>query len=52
MCLFFAFSATPQDNPAGYFNGSPINFAKQMQDTQNLLVIHGTMRLSVWVSFK
>ena len=39
-----SFAATPQSNPSGYFNGSPINFAKQMKDTQNLLVIHGACR--------
>lgn len=31
---------TPQNNPEGYHNGSPIHFAKQL--TGNLLVIHGT----------
>jgi len=31
---------TPETNPDGYKNGSPINFAKNLQG--NLLIIHGT----------
>ena len=31
---------TPQNNPDGYREGSPINFAKNLKG--NLLVIHGT----------
>lgn len=31
---------TPQNNPDGYFHGSPINFAEGLKG--NLLIIHGT----------
>lgn len=31
----------PADNAEGYRDGSPITYASQMKDTQNLLVIHG-----------
>ena len=31
---------TPQNNPEGYKNGSPINWAKGLEG--NLLLIHGT----------
>lgn len=34
------YMSTPQKNPEGYRNGSPINFAKHLKG--NLLVIHGT----------
>jgi len=36
------YMATPQTNADGYHDGSPINFAKQMKEDQNLFVIHGT----------
>eukprot|EP01035_Chromulina_nebulosa_P032066 gene32066-42789_t len=32
----------PSDNAEGYRLGSPITFAHQMQESQNLLLIHGT----------
>lgn len=32
----------PSDNVEGYHNGSPIWFAENLRDTQNLLIIHGT----------
>jgi dipeptidyl-peptidase-4 len=32
----------PQSNPEGYLNGSPITYAHQMKEEQNLLIIHGT----------
>jgi dipeptidyl-peptidase-4 len=32
----------PSDNAEGYRLGSPITFAHQMQDSQSLLLIHGT----------
>jgi dipeptidyl-peptidase-4 len=35
------YMATPAINPEGYRDGSPINYAKYMNDSQNLLVIHG-----------
>lgn len=31
---------TPQNNPKGYFEGSPINHAKNLKG--NLMLIHGT----------
>lgn len=34
------YMGTPQDNPEGYFSGSPINFAHQLEG--NLLLVHGT----------
>lgn len=34
------YMSTPEKNPEGYQNGSPINFAKNLQG--NLLIIHGT----------
>lgn len=34
------FMRTPQENPTGYDNNSPINFADQLQG--NLLIVHGT----------
>ena len=32
----------PQDNPAGYDDNSPINFADRLSDKTRLLIIHGT----------
>ena len=34
------YQSTPQLNPDGYKNGSPINFAKNLKG--NLMIIHGT----------
>jgi dipeptidyl-peptidase-4 len=34
------YMSTPQQNPDGFKNGSPINFAKNLEG--NLLIIHGT----------
>jgi dipeptidyl-peptidase-4 len=34
------FMSTPQDNPDGYFEGSPVNFAHRLEG--NLLLVHGT----------
>lgn len=33
---------TPQRNPEGYRDGSPITFVGQMLDSQHLLLVHGT----------
>jgi dipeptidyl-peptidase-4 len=32
----------PQDNPAGYDDNSPINFAERLSDKTRLIIIHGT----------
>ena len=32
----------PQDNPAGYDDNSPINFADRLSDRTQLLIMHGT----------
>ena len=32
----------PQDNPKGYDDNSPINFAERLSDRTNLLIMHGT----------
>ena len=32
----------PQDNPAGYDDNSPINFANKLSDRTSLLIMHGT----------
>ena len=32
----------PQDNPAGYDDNSPINFAERLSDRTQLLIMHGT----------
>ena len=32
----------PQDNPEGYDNNSPINFAHRLSNKTRLLIIHGT----------
>ena len=37
---------TPTDNPIGYIHGSPVQFVKNMLESQNLLLVHGTF---VWV---
>jgi hypothetical protein len=38
-----ALTGTPQANPQGYHDGSPIHYAKHMKDDQNLIVIHGNL---------
>lgn len=46
MCLYDTlyqerYMGVPTDNPDGYKFGSPITFAKNMKETQNLLLVHG-----------
>lgn len=36
------YNGLPQDNPAGYDNNSPINFADRLSNNTRLLIIHGT----------
>ncbi len=36
------YNSLPQDNPAGYDDNSPINFAEGLSDRTSLLIIHGT----------
>lgn len=36
------YNGLPQDNPAGYDDNSPINFADRLSDKTRLLIIHGT----------
>lgn len=36
------YNGLPQDNPAGYDNNSPINFADKLSYKTRLLIIHGT----------
>ncbi|MFI3332259.1 MAG: S9 family peptidase [Rikenellaceae bacterium] len=36
------YNGLPQDNPAGYDDNSPINFADALDDRTKLLIIHGT----------
>ncbi len=36
------YNGLPQDNPAGYDNNSPINFADRLSLNTRLLIIHGT----------
>lgn len=36
------YNGLPQDNPEGYDNNSPINFADGLTDNTKLLIIHGT----------
>lgn len=36
------YNGLPQDNPEGYDNNSPINFADRLSDKTSLLIIHGT----------
>ncbi len=36
------YNGLPQDNPEGYDNNSPINFAKNLSEKTKLLIIHGT----------
>ena len=36
------YNGLPQNNPAGYDNNSPINFADRLSDNTRLLIIHGT----------
>lgn len=36
------YNGLPQDNPSGYDDNSPINFAEGLSDRTNLLIIHGT----------
>jgi dipeptidyl-peptidase-4 len=35
------FLGTPQDNPEGYDNGSPVTYADRLADDQELLLVHG-----------
>ena len=36
------YNGLPQDNPAGYDDNSPINFADRLSNKTRLLIIHGT----------
>ncbi len=36
------YNGLPQDNPSGYDDNSPINFADGLSERTNLLIIHGT----------
>ena len=36
------YNGLPQDNPAGYDDNSPINFADRLSNNTSLLIIHGT----------
>ncbi len=36
------YNGLPQENPEGYDNNSPINFADKLTDKTKLLIIHGT----------
>ncbi len=36
------YNGLPQDNPSGYDDNSPINFADKLHDRTRLLVMHGT----------
>ena len=37
------YNGLPQDNPAGYDDNSPLNFAERLDDTHTkLLIVHGT----------
>lgn len=36
------YNGLPQDNPEGYDNNSPINFADRLSNNTRLLIIHGT----------
>ena len=36
------YNGLPQDNPEGYDNNSPINFADRLSNKTRLLIIHGT----------
>ena len=36
------YNGLPQQNPAGYDNNSPINFADRLSNNTRLLIIHGT----------
>ncbi len=36
------YNGLPQDNPSGYDNNSPINFANKLHDRTRLLIMHGT----------
>ncbi|NBC86471.1 MAG: alpha/beta fold hydrolase, partial [Bacteroidetes bacterium] len=35
------YMSTPQNNEAGYERGAPLNYADQMADTQDLIIVHG-----------
>jgi len=37
------FLSTPQNNPAGYTDGSPIRYAANLADHQHLLIVHGDL---------
>ena len=34
---------TPQENPEGYFSGSPVNFLDRLGNDQHLMLIHGDL---------
>ena len=36
------YNGLPQDNPSGYDDNSPINFAEKLHDRTRLLIMHGT----------
>lgn len=36
------YNGLPQDNPSGYDDNSPINFAERLHDRTRLLIMHGT----------
>ncbi len=36
------YNGLPQDNPAGYDDNSPLNFADRLADRTKLLIVHGT----------
>ena len=36
------YNGLPQDNPSGYDDNSPINFADKLHDRTRLLIMHGT----------
>ena len=36
------YNGIPQDNPAGYDNNSPIEYAERLSDKTRLIIIHGT----------
>lgn len=40
----------PSENEENYVKGSPITFAHQMNENQNLLLIHGTGNYSIYIS--
>ena len=36
------YNGLPQDNPSGYDDNSPINFAEKLHERTRLLIMHGT----------